>query len=377
MKKRSINSIIKMVGITVIVVTVMFKTAFCQSPLLSAAINTYKITVAAGASAKFRLPKDIRSGDMITGTVVVEPAGKTTPQNNSTLEGVVIEVGGRSTQLSKHLISFLVPAGIASIPFILKNAAGQIIDHGQIPVIPSNFTTPAMGNLLPPQIVTQPGEILPIGGNFDGDAANTNVSINNQPCEVIAESPRQSFVEVPKNTPAGAASVNIKENNTTTATKVQVAVLNLSANKTSLRKGEKTSITVRVTGLEGLSPDNHNIRLNLENLSPQTIGFFKESGNMITKEINTTLVNKGIYEFNTRIVGITAGAYNIRATLTQPSTNNPCVDKYFARMEEIKSSKEKAMADCNNALCKANAEAAAGKLEKECADEFIKCKTDK
>ena len=96
MKKRSINSIIKMVGITVIVVTVMFKTAFCQSPLLSAAINTYKITVAAGASAKFRLPQDIRSGDMISGTIVEDAVSKTAQQNNSTLEGVVIEVGGKS-----------------------------------------------------------------------------------------------------------------------------------------------------------------------------------------------------------------------------------------------------------------------------------------
>ena len=46
-------------------------------------------------------------------------------------------------------------------------------------------------------------------------------------------------------------------------------------------------------------------------------------------------------------------------------------------MEEIRLSKEKAMADCNNALCKANAEAAAEKLEKECADEFIKCEKNK
>ena len=377
MKSRSINSIIKMVGITAIVVAVMFKTAFCQGPFLTAAIKNYKLVVAAGKQANFRLPQDIRSGDTISGTVVEDPADKKNPQNNSsTLEGMVIEIDGRSTQLSKHFVSFIVPAGLASIPFLLKNAAGQVIDHGQIPVIPSNFSVPVTGNPVLPQTVVLPGEPLSIGGAFDGDATNTNVSLNSQPCEVIAESPRQSFVEVPKTTTAGTASVYIKENNNTTTTKVHVAVLNLSADKISLRKGEKTNITVRVSGLEGLSSGN-NLRLTIENLSPQTVVFKNESSNMITKEINTTSVTKGTYELSTRIIGITAGAFNIRASLTQPSTNNPCVDKYLARMEEIKLSKEKAMADCNNALCKANAEAAAEKLEKECADEFIKCEKNK
>ena len=384
MKKKITNAFFKMAGITSIVVAVMFTKAFCQGPMLSAGISTYKLAVAAGTPVNMRLPKDIRSGDVISGTVVEDAANKTATQSNSSsLQGMVIEIDGKKTKLSNHLISFVVPAGIATIPFIIKNAAGQIIDHGQVPVIPSGISLPVqpMSNITQaffPQEITQPGEALPIGGKFDGDAANTNVSLNGQRCDIIAESPRESFAEVPGNTAAGVTNISIAEKNgPTTTTKINVAVLNLSADKLSLRRGEKTTVDVKITGLEGLSEGDHKIKLTLVNQSPQTIAFTKESSNTITKEINTSSVKNGIYQFNTRIIGVTAGTYGIMASLTLPSTNNPCVDTYLARMEEIKLSKEKAMADCNSAECKAKVESETEKLVKACMDEFIKCDKNK
>ncbi len=385
MKKKITRAFFKMAGITSIIVAVIFTKAFCQSPMLNAGISAYKLVVAAGKQVNMRLPKDIRSGDVISGTVVENAANKAATQKNtsSVLEGVVIEMVGKKYVLSNHLISFVVPAGVTAIPFILKNAAGKIIDRGQVPVIPSGISLPVMptGNITQiffPQEITQPGDVLPISGKFDGDAANTNVLLNGQRCDIIAESPRQSFAEVPQNTAAGVTNITIAENNNTpTTTKINIAVLNLTADKLSLRRGEKTNIEVKITGLEGLSEVNHKIRLDLVNQSQQTIAFAKESGNTITKEINTSSIKNGVYEFKTRIIGVTAGNYNILASLTLPATNNPCVDAYLARMAEIKASKEKAIADCNNALCKANAEAAAEKLEKECADEFLKCEKNK
>lgn len=401
MKMKSTNAVIKMMGITVIAVIAMLRPAFCQEKgknICPVGVNCFTVNIvsSSGQQVKMRLPKDIRSGDIITGSVIEEKKSATAVNNksSSTLEGMVIEIDGKQTKLSHRLFSFIVPAGLASLPFLLKNAAGEVIQSGQVPIGPVladllsdlwwNYPLGGLGvkgTKFSTEAVGQPGQSLRISGSFDGNAANTNVSLNGQACEIIAESPRMSFVEIPQNATAGVSQLTIEENNNKESSKVNIVNLNLSANKRSLLKGQKATISVVVSGLEGLELRNNSaLKLSLENQSPQTIVFSKEINNVITKEINADSVKDGKYEFSTPIIGLTKGAYAITATITAPKDDNECVKKYQDCMAQIKADKDKAIKKCQDAGgagvddCIAQVNTASAKLEKACLDEFLKCR---
>ena len=326
-----------MLGLTVLVFVAMVKPAFCQEPAIDNDLIIYSMAVSPGQQVKFRLPSDMRSGDTISGSVVEESKNTSGKVNktSSTLEGTVIEIDGKQTKISNRLISFLVPAGLTSLPFVLKNSAGEVIERGQIPIgIFSYFDTRwqepvgGLGAKFTPQAVAQPGQTLRVTGSFDGNAANTNVSLSGQACKIIAESPRMSYVQVPQNAVAGVSDLTIQENNQKEEHKVNVVTLNLSANKTSLHRGEKATITVTVNGLENLDLNNNNFKIRLENQSPQTISFMKAGSNVITKELNAGSVKNGVYEFSTKVIAITTGVFTVSANLTTAADANECAKNY-------------------------------------------------
>lgn len=385
MKKSLKNYAKKLLLIIVIAVTVIINLAFSQVP--AADFDTYPVKVSPDQQLRFRLPNDIRSGDMITGTVSEEKKGNAgdMKKNVSTLEGVVIEIDGKQTKLSNRIFSFLVPAGLASVPFLLKNSTGQIIERGQIPIFPqaaNNIQTTANGMNFNPDIICQPGEPLTIPGNFDGNAANTNISINNIPCEIIAESPRQSIIEIPKSTAAGKATIKIEEQNKKEEHKVNVAIINLTANKTNLLRGQKTRISVTVAGLENLDMEKNNYQVELTNQSPGIVSFTKESGNTITKTIGQSSIKQGKYEFTTGIIATTSGSFAVKAVLFKPVSKNPCVDAYYDCVkkadeeyaEDVKACTDRANGDLKSA---ANCQAPYIKVREEkkavCLQELINC----
>lgn len=323
MKKSLTNYAIKMLGLTVIAFIAMLKPAFCQEPAIDNDLITYSMAVSPNQQVKFRVPLDIRSGDRITGSMI----------SVKSVQGEVIEIDGKQTKISNRLISFLVPAGLTSLPFLIKNSAGQVIERGQIPVgvysyfdifveppvwVWSYFDTRwqepvgGLGTKFSPQAVGQPGQTLKITGSFDGNAANTNVLLNGQACELIAESPRGSFVGVPNDATAGVSNININENNISETHKLNIAILNLNAGKTSLLKGEKSTIKVSVKGLEGLEKGNE-CKLEFTNHSPSVIRIKNSATNSINKTIPEG--QTGEYKFSFSIVGITQGNYMLEGIL--------------------------------------------------------------
>ena len=165
----------------------------------------------------------------------------------------------------------------------------------------------------------QPGQALRVTGTFDGNAANTNVSLNGQTCEIIAESPRENFTQVPQNATAGVSNLSITENNIKEEHTINVAVLNLSANKTNLRKGEKTTITVSVSGLEGVEKGN-DCKVEITNLSPSVVSMKSTDGNTISRAIPQGVT--GDYKFTFSIVGVTQGNYALEGILFCASNSN-------------------------------------------------------
>ena len=322
MKKKSKNIAMKMLFVTALTVAGVFGQAFGQYSSIRPEADTL--------NTLFRLPVDIRSGDMITGSVTEYKKNITGDYNasSSRLEGIVLEIEGKQTKLSNRLFSFLVAAGVTSIPFLLKNSAGQIIERGQIPLGSSNLFNPGQqssswisqtgqtvftkGTQFIPEPVCQPGRVLTVAGPFDGNAANTSISLGGQPCEIIAESPRMSYVQVPQNAEAGASNLTIEENNNKEENKVNVAILNLSANKTTLHKGEKATIKVTVNGLQSLKEGN-DCKVDITNLSPSVVRFVNAEGNKISQTIPSSL--KGNYTFSLKIIAVTQGDYVVEGLL--------------------------------------------------------------
>ena len=328
MKKNSTNYAIKMLGLTVLVFVAMFKPAFCQEPAIDNDLIIYSMAVSANQQVKFRLPLDIRSGDMITGSVVEESKNTSGKINktSSTLEGTVIEIDGKQTKLSNRLISFIAPAGIASLPFLLKNATGEIIEKGQIPIggypyFDKSWQDPVGGSgaKFSPQALGQPGQSFKITGSFDGNATNTNVSLGGQNCDVIAESNRMSIVQVSDNATAGVSKLTIQENNITEEHKINIAILNLSASKTNLRKGGEATVIVLISGLGGLEKGT-DCKVDITNLSPSIVSFKGTTGNNINKTIPQRVT--GDYKFNFSIVGVTQGNFALEGILYCSSNSN-------------------------------------------------------
>jgi hypothetical protein len=338
MKKKNTNAVIKMLGITLIAVIAILQPAFSQKDGDTKNVTQKKddkgkgsgcgssencfdvnIVPSSDKQVKLRLPLDIRSGDVITGSVIEEKKSATAVNNNSSsiIEGVVIEIDGKQTKLGDRLFKFLVPAGITSLPFLLKNSAGQVLEQGQIP-INSYFDTRwqepvgGLGYKFAPEALGQPGKTLRVTGSFDGNAANTNISLNGQACEIIAESPRQINFLVPENATTGSANLKVEENNIKEEHKVNIAKLNLSANKTTLRKGQKATITVTVSGLESLK-DGYECKVDINNLTPEIVIFKNKPGNSIRQTIPSGLT--GDYTFTLSIVGVTQGDYVVEGLL--------------------------------------------------------------
>lgn len=121
------------------------------------------------------------------------------------------------------------------------------------PKMTPTFTIPLLG---------QTGRLMVVTGPFDGDSSNTNLDFDLKPqmvsefaagleYELRAESPRKAVFEAPSNV-TGPIGVNLKEGNVETKGTYRNVGVNLTAPKTNLLKGEKTTLTVQVSGLEGI-----------------------------------------------------------------------------------------------------------------------------
>ena len=313
-----------MLSLTTVALTTMLKPAYSQLPGTNscpAGVNCFTVNIApaTGQKGTFRFPKDIRWGDMITGSVIEEQKNNAGEVNktSSKLEGAVIEIDGKQTKLSSRLISFLVPAGIASLPFLIKNSAGQVIEQGQIPVgnvsyIDTRELEPAPATKFSPEPLGQPGHVLKTAGSFDGNAANTNISLNGQSCESIAESPRENFTQVSQNATTGPANLTITENNVTEEHTINVAALNLNTNKSNLRRREEATITTTVSGLQGM-PTGNDCRVEIANLSPSVVSIKGTSGNTVSRDIPQGIT--GDYKYTFKIVGVTQGNFALEGSL--------------------------------------------------------------
>ncbi len=275
------------------------------------------------------LPDDIAPGDSISGTVVVEPEGEDQTQrraNADTLRGYAVDIAGAPTRVGDGLIRFVAPVADRVVVSLLRNAGGAMVPVSA-PVVASSVSrwttyTPVSGvNVTgPPRVfalefdppaVIQAGRPGAITGPFDGDASNTQVAVNGAPCPILAESPRQVVMMAPE-APIGPVNVQVREGGNTAqgvANNVSVA---LSAGRTTLARGERTNVTLRVAGLDGIQTP-----LQVRMWASSTVNL--QGGNLQTIAINPGAAdNAGVYVEDFRLRVLAAGPFDVTAGL-QPT----------------------------------------------------------
>ena len=293
------------------------------------------------------LPDDIRAGDTISGTVFTEPKGDTDEEkakNQNILNSTVLDLAGTKIQAERPMFTWtpVIPQPAQPVRYQLKivevlglpTSSAMTQSVADINLDPKT-TQPGAGitpdpNITPGFIIPplgQQGRLVEIPGPFDGDFANTalrfgpvgstlqdfeknteSVSGGFGLIKPLAESPRKIVVESPTNV-VGPIEVFVQEGDKKiTGTHRNVGV-NLSAPKTNLTRGERTTLTVEVRGLEGIKTD---VPLQLD--SKGVINM--DGGNFQNLRIKPSEVTpEGRYTINRAITGVQAGGFNVTATV--------------------------------------------------------------
>lgn len=232
----------------------------------SGGVRTATFETAAGRVTVY-LPDDMRAGDTISGTVIAEPSGQGGTGNDKKtgeLSGYVVEVenvAGAKTSVTSKLLKMRLPSMLVSgsVALILRDRGGRELSRTQVPCPPA-ATAPSRPNDFQLPAMGQTGRPVTISGPFDGDLGNTGCNISDQTAQPLAESPRKAVFLSPTNV-VGPAEIKLTENDTTKTGPFRNLAISLTAPKTTLLKGETTTLTVKVEGLQGL---NESVPLQLD-----------------------------------------------------------------------------------------------------------------
>ncbi len=94
-----------------------------------------------------------------------------------------------------------------------------------------------------------------IRGGFGGDLNGTRITVDGKPVETVCETERAVFWRLPEGVRPGKHHIVLEEDDERVAFDVFVLILEMSADKLQLVKGESTSYHVRLKGLDGM-PDS-------------------------------------------------------------------------------------------------------------------------
>ena len=266
---------------------------------------------------RLNFPDDLQRGDTISGSVITVPKGNASDEkakNQTELQGYVINFEGTKIKVAQPVFTcpLLNPTNTLTAP---KTTLPNVTTPS-----PNDFHLPTIG---------QQGRLTEVFGPFNGNSSNTilnwsaissevtdfptnteNVSggfslIDGKP---IAESPRKAVFQCPTNV-AGPIRITLTEGNTKATGTFRNVGVNLSAPKTNLVKGERTTLTIQVTGLQGIKEP---VPLKLESHGVITM----EGGMYQQFMIQPSQVSAdGRYSTTRGITGVQTGAWGATATV--------------------------------------------------------------
>ena len=266
------------------------------------------------------LPDDVAAGDTISGTVIAEPKGATKDEqakNEDSLNGYVVEVAKQETPpQQKQGSKWIIPPAAQFIPVVLKNRQGKEVARTNVPLSHGNVVNPKPngdrpqdGNYSTPPF-GQAGRPVSVNGPFDGDFGNTYIKLGNNTAQFLAESPRKVVVRSPANL-TGPSTIEVNEQgNLVAKCNYQSIGVKLAADKLNLIRGEQTTLTLTLNGLNGV---NAPVSVQLINASPWTIRMEGGESQMITAQPQE--FTGGVFTAKRMLTGIKAGGFNINAVV--------------------------------------------------------------
>ncbi|MEP6818063.1 MAG: hypothetical protein ABJA18_00925 [bacterium] len=266
------------------------------------------------------LPDDVAAGDTISGTVIAEPKGATKDEqakNEDTLNGYVVEVAKQETPpQQKQGSKWVIPPAAQFIPVVLKNRQGKEVARTNVPLSHGNVVNPKPNGDLPQDgnystpPFGQAGRPVSVNGPFDGDFGNTYIKLGNNTAQFLAESPRKAVFRSPANL-TGPTTIEVNEQGKVVARcNYQSISVRLAADKLNLIRGEQTTLTLTVNGLNGI---NSSIPVQLTNASPWTIRMAGGESQIITAQPQE--FTGGVFTAKRMLTGIKAGGFNINAVV--------------------------------------------------------------
>jgi len=285
------------------------------------------------------LPDDMMAGDTISGTVIIQPKRQSQPE-------VDRGSGGRSLPLellfdfSKPIavpttggvperFTIKIPANLgndtaeAQIKLALRSKDGSQIHTAMVPISSARSSAVVAGSgqvapLLPNVLaigsdftlptIAQQGRPVEISGNFDGSSQNTRLLVGGEEIPVLAESSHKAVFRAPTRV-TGLTEIVVNERGQETKGQYRSVGVNLSAPKTRLLRGESTTLTIEVSGLQGITEP---VPLHLSKGGVVNM----EGGDAQTVAIRPAEVQgNGIFKATRTITGLQAGGWNATATV--------------------------------------------------------------
>jgi hypothetical protein len=257
------------------------------------------------------LPADVVAGDTISGTVIAVPngTGAAGAANEATLQGLVVDIEGAKPRRPGMQPTWLIPAvPVALLTVTLFDPDGEAVGTCDVPALPKDVANaPSTFGCDP---VTPIGNPIQITGPFDGDTGNTSAKCGS-PLAPLAESPR-SCVFSGVQSPPGAVSISVTEGGKSATLPCNAITVQLSAPKTTLLAGEATQLTMTVSGLNGLSPSEYPVPVEITNLTPDVVRFAGAHGSVACLSMPLSSVQGGVGTLSIGLVGIKPGNFMLR-----------------------------------------------------------------
>jgi hypothetical protein len=211
------------------------------------------------------LPQDVITGEMVSGSIIVNPNDYAAIPGLHVVKGQVPGVAGSTPANLLSFYSLRIGVSATTVPadhpfsFIVTNellitmfrTGGKAEDGWSttIPLSPTSGQSPApKGFSLPP--LNLAGALQRIHGPFSGDSNRTVIRVNSLPARLLVESPRGVYCFIPANVQPGAADWVIHDHERSVRLRSWLLALQMSADKLKLMKGESTAFHVVIKGVE-------------------------------------------------------------------------------------------------------------------------------
>jgi len=287
-------------------------------------------------SVVVNLPDDMRPGDVITGTVSVNPEGKTDKEkeaNKKKLEELALQFPGLAMSIKdllnntdKNQFTFTVPSrtGTDGNYNELELMKGDKVSAvSKVPVTVISFlpgTGKPLINLTTPVIEKGDPYVVVRSANTNlSDYAFTvkDNSGKTSKAGILCQSPRSTVVEIPSDIPIGDNSLIVQRKSGTETNSYHFEKISTDyrIGKNNLQKGETTSLTISIRGLD--SKYTEPPTLSLTNITTSTITL--QGGNQ--QVILIVPSASGEYNTTRTLTGITPGPFTINAIINADPEN--------------------------------------------------------